>query len=535
MIGTIILALIVTGVFAFFQFKFFIETRQARKTFENFFSKDANYSVRIVGDDNDCYPEITDAGTSADLKALIKEINIYLYKTKGTSDYEFIKNKVERKVNMRYDQSTVYLAFPTYIGLMGTFSGVFMGILTFMLGFDSAGNMSDDSIRNLLIGVLVSMVTSLLGLALTTYNNAQTGTARKKVEDDKNLFYDFIQTDVTKTASASLVSAISQLHETVDKFQPAFSSIIEGFKSAFNECTRAFGNDFKQNVQAVNSAVIVMGENMDKINENIDLQKKLLSSIKSEELINGLDKYVEAANHFVSITMSLNKFEQARRMMLAAAQEAIALQNQYNESLKVPREVAVRVNQILDRIKTFEENVKAAGRALTARDVLGNDIIQTLRDQIKGISLKGKIADKYLDLADGKLEDLFNQQTKAISEMNDRYKAAIQEHINGFEEMLQTQTKELEARHKAFINVMEEHLSIENIHKEFTNLRKLDAIEKSLSGLACTAVTPDNLQKGIQEILGEIKSLKDNVKPELEAINKNTKGAKGGIVLFRRG
>ena len=58
---------------------------------------------------------------------------------------------------------------------------------------------------------------------------------------------------------------------------------------------------------------------------------------------------------FASITKSLNKFEEARRMMLAATQEAINYQEQYNEMLTVPREVAVRINQILDRIKTFEE------------------------------------------------------------------------------------------------------------------------------------------------------------------------------------
>ena len=138
---------------------------------------------------------------------------------------------------MRYDQSTVHLAFPTYLGLMGTFSGVFLGILMFLAGFDDVDGITDESIKNLLIGVLVSMSTSLVGLFLTTINNGLAGEARKKIEDDKNEFYDFIQVYITKTASASLVSAISKLHDTVDKFEPAFSSVIEGFKEAFNECT----------------------------------------------------------------------------------------------------------------------------------------------------------------------------------------------------------------------------------------------------------------------------------------------------------
>ena len=415
---------------------------------------------------------------------------------------------------------------------MGTFLGVFLGILMFLAGFDSVDGITDDSIKNLLIGVLVSMSTSLVGLLLTTINNGLAGEARKKIEDDKNEFYDFIQTDVTKTASASLVSAISKLHDTVDKFEPAFSAVIEGFKEAFNECTKAFGKDFKENVDAVTKAVDVMGKNMDKINENISLQEKLLNTLKSGELIRGMEKYVEASNHFVSITQSLNKFEEARRIMLAAAQEAISLQNQYNESLKVPREVAVRVNQILDRIKDFEKNVNEAGLALTRRDILGNDIIEAIRNQIKGISKKGKIADRYLEMADGKLEDLFAAQTKVIGEMNTRYKAAIEGHIDGFEEMLKNQTAELEKRHQEFMQAIEERFNVEDVRQEFTNLRRLEAIERKLADLVNKAsVSPDDVHKEVAALQRELQGLKG----ELTAINKNTKdGIKtsGGFSLF---
>lgn len=522
-------------VFLTIQIIFFVKTWKARGVFERFFSKTSAYSVQLKGDERDPYPEIELVGKSdSDLNDLISEINSYLFKTKGTSDYEFIRNKVERKLNMRYDQSTVHLSFPTYIGLMGTFLGVFMGIGMFLYGFDDAGNISDESIQNLLSGVLVSMSTSLVGLFLTTVNNGLAGSARKKIEDDKNEFYDFIQTDVTKTASASLVSAISKLHDTVDKFEPAFTTVIDGFKEAFNECTKAFGEDFKEKVAAVTSAVGIMGENMDKINENIDLQQKVLNTLKSGEFVRGMDKYIEASNHFVSITQSLNKFEEARRMMLAAAQEAIALQNQYNESLNVPREIAVRVNQILDRIKDFENSVNEVGHALTKREILGNDVINAIQDQIKGISKKGKIADKFLEMADGKLEDLYTEQTKVINEMNSRYKAAIEGHIEGFETMLTRQTEELEKRHKNFTDAIEEKFNVSDIRQEFTNLRKLEAIENKLIVLAAGAVTPETIHKEIVDIQKDINSLKSDIKVELAAINKNTKENKGGITLFGR-
>ncbi len=525
---TNIISLVFFLVFLWLQVKYFKETKKYREIFENFFSRKEAYSVRIIDNDGDPYPQICNYNYKSDLECLIREINNYLYKTKGTSDYEFIRNKVERKLNMRYDQSTVHLAFPTYLGLMGTFLGVFIGITAFIIGFDNAGGVTDNSIKNLLSGVLVSMSTSLIGLLLTTINNHFAGEARKKIEDDKNEFYDFIQTEVTKTASASLVSAISKLHDTVDKFEPAFSTVIDGFKQAFADCTMAFGNDFKENVKAVNAAVDIMGKNMDKINKNIELQQKLITTIKSGELVYGLNKYIEASNHFVSITQSLNKFEEARRMMLAAAQEAIALQNKYNEDLKIPREIAIRVNQILDRIKDFEKNVNEAGQALTRREILGNDVIEAIRDQIKGISKKGKIADKYLEIADGKLEDLYSEQVKVITEMNRRYKEAIENHIQGFEKMIDIQTTELENRHEEFIQAINEKFNVEDIRQEFTNLRKLNDIETQLAQIASMVNGNKDLSDSVKAVRSSVLDVKRAIdSKQVEVVVKRSGGLFG--------
>ena len=530
---TIIASVLSLVVFSWFQVKYFNDTRKYREIFKKFFAKNSAYKSHLVGIGNDQYPQIDmvcESGT--DLYDLIKEINIYLYKTKGTSDYEFIRNKVERKLNMRYDQSTVHLSFPTYLGLMGTFLGVFLGILTFLLGFDDTGSVGDDSIKNLLSGVLVSMSTSLFGLLLTTINNHKAGEARKKIEDDKNEFYDFMQTEVTKTASASLVSAISKLHDTVDKFEPAFDGVINRFQTTFDSCTRAFGDNFEKNVKAVAGAVDVMGQNMDKINQNIDLQKKLLETLQSGEMVRGLDKYIEAANHFVSITLSLNKFEEARRLMLAAAQEAISLQNQYNDALGIPREIAVRVNQILDRIKDFENGVNEAGRALVRRDILGNDVINAIQDQIKGISKKGKIANKYLEMADGKLEDLFTEQTKVINDMNRRYKDVIEGHISGFENMIKTQTEELNKRHTEFIEELQSKFNIEDVKSEFSNLKELKEIVLQLQSISNGAVKSDELNKKLQDLQEELSKVEKAIKNSSN--NSGTEEKRGGLFGWGR-
>lgn len=482
---TIVFSVAVSLLFFILQFKYFRETRKYCNLFYDFFYKESEYEVIKEDIDGNQVQQLKLVGEQeSDLNKLLCEVNHYVAKTKGTTDFAVIQNKVERMLTMRYEQSEAKLAFPTYLGLMGTFLGVLMGIFMFIWGFDGQGDVRDDAIKNLLIGILVSMSTSFIGLLLTTINNAFISEAKKGVEEDKNEFYDFVQTELMPSLDVSLVVAISKLHETVDKFEPAFNGVIKRFQDTFDRCTKAFGESFETNVKTVSKAVEVMGENMDKINENIQLQQNVLSTFKSDEVAKGLEKYVEAADHFVGITQSLNKFEEARRMMLAATQEAINYQNQYADWLQIPREIAVRVNDILNRIKNFEENIERIGEKLAEREILGNDVVNAISDQVNAIEKKSKIADKYLQLADGQLEDLFKEQTAVIDQMNHRYRAAIQGHIDGFEEMIDDLTRELERRHNLFIAAMEEKLNISVIREEFSNLKKLGAIFEEVKGIS---------------------------------------------------
>lgn len=531
---SIISAGVVAIVFIFFQVRYFLKTSKYRALFNNFFKKRQSYTTisTRIGDYD--YPQLEEVGEpKSDLNDLIREINNYVVKTKGTTDFAHIQNRVERKLNMRYDQSMTHLSFPTYLGLMGTFAGVFMGIIMFISGFDGAGNISDDSIKNLLVGVLVSMFTSLFGLFLTTINNAKAGNARQKIEEDKNEFYDFVQTELMPTLNVSLVAAIGKLHETVDRFEPAFDGVIKRFQTTFDKCTAAFGQNFEKNVVAVAGAVDSMGKNMDKINENIHYQKELIQTMRSDEVAKGMDKYIEAAHQFVSITQSLNKFEEARRMMLAAAQEAITIQNAYADSLKIPREVAVRINEILNRIKDFENSVNAVGGQLSKREILGNDVVEKIQTQIAAIGKKQKIADSYLEKADHKLEDLFEEQTKAITGLTVKYQQAIAGHIDSFDQMLNAQTEELEKRHKLFLQAIEERLSIEDIRKEFVNLDKLKDIDKKIGEIGTKVESISQDVVTVSDLANSVSSAVDPVRKEISdlrtEIKKKDEDRGGGV------
>ena len=445
---------------------------------------------------------------SSDLKQLVREINEYVRKNVGTTDFSVIQNKTERKLNMRYEESMARIAFPTYYGLMGTFTGVFVGIITFIAGFDGANGVTDDSIRNLLIGVLVSMLTSLFGLALTTRNNRNASLSKKQIDEDKNEFYDFIQNELMPTLDVSMVAALNKLHNTVNLFEPSFNRVIDRFQQTFDSCTAAFGERFQRNVEVVSTAVAIMGDNMDKVNDNIEHQEKLLKIFKSRGIIETLERFVEVSDHFKEIMDSLNNFERARKYMLDAVNKVTEYQQRYNDSLNIPLEVAARMNDILNRISTFESSINALGTDIARTQLIGNDTINLIQSQIKAINKKGKLAAKYIDTSDERLETLFSEQVKMIGSMNERYKAALQSHMDDYEEQMKTFIEEMEVRRQLFLEAIREKITVEQVHDDFSNLTKLNDIEQKLIDLETKVLSAQELHKeleAVNKLLEEVK------------------------------
>lgn len=511
---SIIVSVVSFAIFFSYQLKFNSQVKQKREKFESLFAEGTKgYQVKTMeSPEGESYMQIDghfEEGT--DLRTLIDEINDYVKKSKGTTDFSVIQNKTERLIDMRYDDSTARMSFPIYLGLMGTFCGVFIGIISFLCNvwMDSV---NDDSIKGLLIGVLVSMSTSFIGLFLTTRNNYYSSDGKRKVDIDKNKFYDFIQTELMPSLDVSMVAALNKLHDTVTMFEPSFNRVIDRFQTTFDSCTKSFGNQFAENVKVVSRAVAVMGENMDKINQNIHLQQQLLSTIKSNSIANGLQAFVEATDHFTELTNSLNQFEKARRMMLRATDEVINMQKQYAESLEMPKELVIKVNAILDRVTKFEDSINALGKNIEETQLIGNDTINLINEQLSGIKKKGKIADKYLGLADGKLEELYSRQTAAIGHMTHDYEEAIKAHIDGFKTIIDNSTEDFNKRHEDFVKALDEKFNVDEVHEDFSNLKKLNDINSQLTKLNDLEAAFTKYQTSLNEVKGILEDIKKMAK-----------------------
>lgn len=517
------ISLIVTIGFVLWQIYEFNQNRIAIKKLKRFFKKKEAYSTFVsyddVSNDNERNEtslsksvKIKDVATEdAELKNLINDINAYIRKSKGTVAFSIIQNKTERRISMLYEIATSKLSFPTHIGLMGTFLGVALGLIFFSLEMSDSGGVTDSAIHSLISGVLVSMFTSFCGILLLIISHSLASNASNQIDRDKNDFYEWIQNELMPSVDVSMVEAIGKLHETIDRFEPTFSGVITQFKEAFKDVTGAFGTDFRQSVMVVSDAVKNMGEHMDKVNKNIALQEDILATIQSNQLVQGMDAFVDASKHFTEITSSLDQFERARRIMLLAAQETINVQKDFNDSLQIPKQIAAEINTILNRITTFEKNIEGVGTNIAQTQMVGNALVEQIRENMNAIRGKQKVAEKYADAANKRLESYFDEQRKEVGRIAQKYNEALESYLSDYESMLSERKDELVSRQREFVEAVDQKLSLEDIHNDFGSLRKLNEIYAKLEQISSNFID--------EKQLNSINTTLEGIRADLKAIN----------------
>lgn len=519
---SLIVSLLTAFVFACLQWGFYSSTKRSLKQFQNFFSKKGKYDIEEGENyDSDASKKSSKvlknvADNSAELHGLIIDINDYLRSCKGTATFNIIQNKTERRITKLYDKTTSKSSFPTHFGLMGTFVGVFLGLGAFLiLSINSIEGITDDAIHSLIMGVLVSMSTSFFGLILSTISNYRISNAKNRIDDDKNEFYEFVQNKLMPSVDISLTEALGNLHQTVSDFEPSFTTVISGFKSTFQECTNAFGADFRKSVQNMVDAVGLMSGNVNKITSNVELLEDLLGRLSGAEWMNYMRQFANASDHFKTLTQSLNDFERARRMMLAATQEAINIQRTYNESLTIPREVATEINTILQRVVRFEESINALGKDLAATQMFGNTAIEEIKNQISAIKVKHKVAEQYIETSNNKLEMFFDSQLIELKRLETKYQEALVALFEAYEKITDDHKEEINQRHEIFKNTIDDKFELSEVRSELVNLKKIPDIVTKV----------DDVKRGQEKL----QRTNDGIRSELNAFNAAKEEEKKGL------
>jgi len=99
------------------------------------------------------------------VKKILHSVNTYLLRNKGAvSDFNLIKDVVDRNTDAVDEEINNLLPIPLYLGLVGTMMGIVIGL--FLMPSISDENF-DKAIDTLIGGVKIAMIASFVGLLLT--------------------------------------------------------------------------------------------------------------------------------------------------------------------------------------------------------------------------------------------------------------------------------------------------------------------------------------------------------------------------------
>lgn len=160
-------------------------------------------------------------------------VNNYLIRNKGmASDFSIIKDMVERNCTMIEDEIDTQTPFPLYIGLMCTMMGIIVGIVSISFsagGFAAFVENPVNHIGTLMNDVAAAMIASFFGILFTTGISYRAKNTKKIVEEHKNDFYSWFQTELMPIISRENASeGIRRLEDNLKKFNQTFSQNVSG-------------------------------------------------------------------------------------------------------------------------------------------------------------------------------------------------------------------------------------------------------------------------------------------------------------------
>ncbi|GAB2788753.1 cell fate (sporulation/competence/biofilm development) regulator YlbF (YheA/YmcA/DUF963 family) [Hymenobacter luteus] len=301
---------------------------------------------------------------SPEFQEILLDTNDYLRHNKGAAaDFGILKDISERQSEVLDNEVQATVATPLYLGLLGTFLGVILGLV----GIARNGVSDENALTPFLTGVLIAMTGSFVGLLLTLLGNGVLRQARQQLDRLQNQYYTFLQARLLPVLHADMASSLTNLKSVLDAFNQQFVGQVELFNPL-----------------------------MDKVTQNIRVQSDFLERLDTI----GYDK-MAAANILV-----FEKVRESAEMFAAFT----GYQQRLNEMLQNGYQSAQSVNSILDRLRGFEKGINDLGQYIGGN----NNSVQLMLDffqkhQVELRNLKDR-AEQHIDQAGVGLADVMNQR-----------------------------------------------------------------------------------------------------------------------------
>lgn len=373
------------------------------------------------------------------LSKILHSTNTYLLRNKGAvSDFNLIKDVVERNCDAVDDEINTQLPIPLYLGLMGTMLGIIVGLF-FMPPFNTATtNAIGDGIDVLIGGVKIAMIAGFVGLLFTVIASGfMYKGAKAKAESQKNDFYTFIQTDLLPVLSQNVTSSIYSLQTNLLKFNDTFSGNVNRFDGFLKEIYASFESQLLVLEELKNIDVAALAK------LNVNVLRELRTSTKEFERFN---HYLQQVNTFVDNAQKLNyqiSTQLDRTHAIEEVASSIGVNVQLNRELidllqSDLREVDTRkqlfANAVVDVDQAISKSLEELKRHIDAQI-----------EAIRNVTIKEEdLLEKLLKEDRGNLDEL-----KRLSDISDKLSEAVvaNRHQNKLLDTLNESIRQLPVSH----------------------------------------------------------------------------------------
>ncbi len=251
------------------------------------------------------------------LDNILFSVNNYLIRNRGAaSDFNLVKDIVERNTNAIEEDINLSIGVPLYLGLMGTMIGIVIGLFNMPdLGavFDTKEKdiMLNNGIALLIGGVKIAMIASFSGLMLTIVNSGWVFKGSRSLsEARKNDFYTFIQIELLPIINQGLASTLESLQRNLIRFKDDFTVQLSGLSKTVGRMEGVFD---KSNEALEKQKYILDSIDRSKVSEmtryNVKVLQQLDISVSQFEKFNGyltnVTLFVENSQHIVNRTNEL--------------------------------------------------------------------------------------------------------------------------------------------------------------------------------------------------------------------------------------
>ncbi|MEI6140610.1 MAG: hypothetical protein WCP85_15180 [Mariniphaga sp.] len=298
-IGAILIIIIIL------QFRIFSENRTNINILYNIFpfNVDEKFDV-IIGKDGFVIGIFCDE-LSKILNNIISSINKYLLKNTGAPcDYHLMKDIVDRNCDTKEEEIQAQIPVPLYLGLVGTMTGILIGVgfLVFGGGLDdllgkTTNSNSEGSIIILMGGVAMAMISSIIGIILTTIGSSEAKNAKKRLERDKNAFLSWMHAELLPRISKDPSGALIRMTQNLSNFNDTFAKNTQELKLTLSKVNDSYRN------QAVLLQAIDQLKIADIATANIAVYDKLKNSTKE---IGVFAQFLQNSNEYLAAIQNLN-------------------------------------------------------------------------------------------------------------------------------------------------------------------------------------------------------------------------------------